>query len=42
MDVIEHDYKFIFLTLTVPNVSASELKQKIDDMQYAWRSILQE
>lgn len=37
MDIIEKDYKFIFLTLTVPNCSGSELKQKIDDMQNNFR-----
>lgn len=36
MDVIENDYAFLFLTLTVPNVSASELPAKIDQMQKAF------
>lgn len=36
MNVIQNDYEFIFLTLTVPNVTASELPSKIDEMQKAW------
>lgn len=39
MDVIENDYAFLFLTLTVPNVTASELPAKIDDMQRAFNRL---
>lgn len=30
------EYKYLLLTLTVPNVSAEDLPQKLKDMQYAW------
>ena len=36
MNVIQNDYEFIFLTLTVPNVKDNELALKIDEMQKAW------
>lgn len=36
MDVIQNDYVFLFLTLTVPNCSADELSQTIDDLQKGW------
>lgn len=41
MDVIENDYEFIFLTLTVPNVKSSDLPKKIDDMQKAFKQMIQ-
>lgn len=41
MDNIEDDFDFIFLTLTVPNVPASELPAKIDQMQKAFRQMMQ-
>lgn len=41
MDHIENDFEFIFLTLTVPNVSGSELSSKIDQMQKAFRQMMQ-
>lgn len=41
MDMIENDFDFIFLTLTVPNVSGSELSKKIDEMQKAFRQMMQ-
>lgn len=36
MDVIENDYNFLFLTLTVPNVYGWELSKKIDKMNNAF------
>lgn len=36
MDVIDHDYRFLFLTLTVPNCYGWELAKKIDKMQKAF------
>lgn len=39
MDVIESEYRFIFITLTVPNVYGAELKSKIDEMQLNFREI---
>lgn len=36
MDVIQNDYVFLFLTLTVPNCSADELAQTIDELQKGW------
>ena len=36
MDVIQNDYVFLFLTLTVSNCSADELAQTIDDLQKGW------
>jgi len=36
MDCIGSDYEFIFLTLTVPNCSGSDLARVIDDMEYAF------
>lgn len=39
MNVIENKYRFLFLTLTVQNVSADELSQKLDDMQNNFREV---
>lgn len=36
MDLIAKDYDFLFLTLTVPNVTASELSNKLDELQKGW------
>lgn len=36
MDSIQDDYKFLFLTLTVPNCSGSDLGSVIADMFSAW------
>lgn len=36
MDLIGSDYDFIFLTLTVPNVTAAQLAHKIDELQKGW------
>lgn len=36
MDALEKDYAFLFLTLTVPNVTGSELSSKINQMQIAF------
>lgn len=36
MDVIGKDYKFLFLTLTVPNVPANLLSSAISDLFKAW------
>lgn len=36
MNVIQNDYVFLFLTLTVPNCSADELIQTIDKLQEGW------
>lgn len=33
MDVLEKDYQFVFVTLTVRNCSASELSATVDDLQ---------
>ena len=40
MNEIEHDYEFLFLTLTVPNCSGSELPATIDKLQYGFRRLL--
>ena len=39
MDHIQDDFEFIFLTLTVPNVTASELPSKINQMQNAFTTM---
>lgn len=36
MEVIGTKYKFLFLTLTVPNVSRSELNSEIDHLMSSW------
>ena len=36
MDLIAKDYDFLFLTLTVPNVTAAELSSKLDELQKGW------
>ena len=41
MDVIQDDYVFLFLTLTVPNCSADELAQTIDDLQKGYFKVLE-
>lgn len=38
MDIINSDFDFIFLTLTVRNCSSDELKKTITRMQSAWRN----
>lgn len=40
MDVIQNDYVFLFLTLTVPNCSADELAQTIDKLQQGWHHLI--
>lgn len=40
MDYIADDYVFLFLTLTVPNCSADELAQTIDDMQNGFHKFM--
>ena len=40
MDVIQGDFVFLFLTLTVPNCSASDLADKIDELQDGWRRLI--
>lgn len=39
MNVIEDDYAFIFLTLTVPNCKGDELSGTIDRLQYGWNKL---
>ena len=41
MDVIENDYSFIFLTLTVPNCQDYMLCSVIDDLQSGFRKLTQ-
>lgn len=38
MNLIQNDYEFLFLTLTVPNVSGEELPDKLDSLQTGWRN----
>lgn len=40
MNVIQNDYEFIFLTLTVPNVTALELPLKVEQMQKAFTTMI--
>lgn len=40
MDVIQNDYVFLFLTLTVPNCIADELSQTIDDLQNGFKKFM--
>ena len=40
MNVIENDYAFLFLTLTIPNCSADELPQTIDNLQAGWQRLI--
>lgn len=40
MNVIRDDYQFIFLTLTVPNVSADMLQSKLNQMQNGFRKLI--
>lgn len=40
MNLIEKDYAFIFVTLTVPNCHDEDLSQTIDDMNRAWRKYI--
>ena len=40
MNVIENDYAFLFLTLTIPNCSADELPQTIDKLQAGWHKLI--
>lgn len=40
MNVIENDYVFLFLTLTVPNCSADELPDTIDKLQQGWQRLI--
>ena len=39
MDIICNDYNFIFLTLTVPNVSGQHLSFTIDRLMWAWNRL---
>ncbi len=38
-DVIENDYCFLFLTLTIPNVSGADFSRALCDIQNAWKNI---
>lgn len=40
MNVIEKEYAFLFLTLTVPNCSAVTLSDTIDRLQLGWRKLI--
>lgn len=40
MEVIGGKYKFLFLTLTVPNCSGEELPGTLDRMMLAWRKLI--
>lgn len=40
MNVIENDYAFLFLTLTIPNCSADELPKTIDRLQAGWQRLI--
>ena len=40
MGVIGDKYKFLFLTLTVPNVTAQELPTAVDELMKAWRKLM--
>ena len=40
MNIIKDNYQFIFLTLTVPNVSADMLESKLNQMQGAFRKLI--
>ncbi len=40
MNVIENDYDFLFLTLTVPNCAGCELPDKIDELQEGFRRLI--
>lgn len=40
MSYIGSDYKFIFLTLTVPNCEPSELSKTIDGLMYSWHKLV--
>lgn len=41
MDNIENDFDFVFLTLTIPNVRSHCLPAKIDQMQKAFKQLMQ-
>lgn len=38
MNLIQNDYEFLFLTLTVPNVPGELLSSKLDSLQVGWRN----
>ena len=40
MDVIASQYRFLMLTLTIPNCSEDELSRTIDDMMDGWRRLI--
>ena len=40
VDVLQNDYKFIFLTLTVPNCTAEELPQTIDRLLKSFKKLM--
>lgn len=40
MDVIQDDYVFLFLTLTVRNCSSDKLSETIDSLQSGWRKLI--
>ena len=40
MNVIENDYAFLFLTLTIPNCSADDLPHTIDRLQAGWHKLI--
>lgn len=40
MSVIQSDYKFVFLTLTVPSVSGDDLKNRLDDLFIQWHKFI--
>ena len=39
MNVIKNQYAFLFLTLTVPNVSADKLSEKLSELQKGWQKL---
>lgn len=40
MSAIQSDYKFLFLTLTVPSVSGDDLKNRLDDLFHQWHKFI--
>lgn len=40
MDVLDSDYAFIFLTLTVPNCEADELSNTLDELSKGWSRLI--
>lgn len=40
MDLIQDDFKFLFVTLTIPNCSADDLNSSIDLLMKAWAKLI--